>query len=131
MEIISNRETVVTKSHIIHFFDVKSKSVRYGFNVDISGNLTGVYDNEAARENLARCMADENLFTYGIEEEEHSYRKPAVGRCCCGEKVWLDGFTNTCDRCGRDYNMSGQLLAPRQFWCEGTDDTLQEILNIR
>jgi len=42
----------------------------------------------------------------------NGYVEPALGRCHCGQHVALRGFTNTCD-CGRDYNMSGQLLASR------------------
>lgn len=40
---------------------------------------------------------------------------------CCGN--WLDcsNFTNTCE-CGTDYNMSGQMLAPRSQWGEVEGD---------
>jgi hypothetical protein len=59
-----------------------------------------------------------------IQEAQYSEKtgrkiEPAVGRCVCGEAVALEHFTNTCCRCGRDYNMSGALLAPRSQWgCE-------------
>ena len=52
-----------------------------------------------------------------------------VGECECGRKVRLLEFTNTC-RCGRDYNMSGQLLAPRSQWGEETGETAEDILSI-
>jgi hypothetical protein len=41
---------------------------------------------------------------------------------CCG--VWLecDQFTNTCERCGADYNWGGQRLAPREQWGEETGE---------
>lgn len=42
--------------------------------------------------------------------------------CDCGETVICDGFTNTCDRCGRDYNWNGTLLAPRSQWGEETGE---------
>lgn len=32
---------------------------------------------------------------------------------CCGARVGLSGFTNTCD-CGADYNNLGQLFSPAQ-----------------
>jgi hypothetical protein len=38
-----------------------------------------------------------------------------VGRCVCGREVELTGNTNSCD-CGREYNWSGQELAPRDQW---------------
>ena len=48
---------------------------------------------------------------------------PAVGRCLCGLPIDLEYFTNTCEGCGRDYNSSGQLLAPREQWgCETGED---------
>jgi hypothetical protein len=53
--------------------------------------------------------------------------QPAVGVCACGAHVELDRFTNTCE-CGRDYNSSGQLLAPREFWGEETGESVSDIL---
>jgi hypothetical protein len=47
---------------------------------------------------------------------------------CCGEWLVCGGFTNTCDRCGADYNMSGQWLADRSQWGEETGETADEIL---
>jgi hypothetical protein len=48
-----------------------------------------------------------------------NYRAPKTMECSCGasEQVILDHpLVNTCEVCGRDYNMSGQLLAPRSQW---------------
>lgn len=52
-----------------------------------------------------------------------------VGLCECGKEVELLEFTNTC-KCGRDYNMSGELLASRSQWGEETGESLDEILSI-
>ena len=52
-----------------------------------------------------------------------------VGTCECGDKVFCYGFTNTCDTCGTDYNMSGQALAPRSQWGWDTSESLSDILN--
>ncbi len=41
---------------------------------------------------------------------------------CCGEWLLCDRFTNTCDHCGSDFNMSGQMLAPREQWGEETGE---------
>ena len=54
--------------------------------------------------------------------DETGYRHASIGRCDCGDEVYLGGFTNTCDRCGADYNSAGQLLAPRCFWGEETGE---------
>lgn len=49
-------------------------------------------------------------------------RVPVV-RCDCGAKVHCeDGWANECDRCGTEYNGSGQQLAPRSQWGEETGE---------
>lgn len=45
-----------------------------------------------------------------------------VIRCDCGEEVFCTQFTNTCETCHADYNMSGDLLAPREQWGEETGE---------
>ena len=62
-------------------------------------------------------------------ERINGYAEPAIGLCVCGQKVELDGFTNTCDSCGRDYNSSGQMLADRSQWGEETGETAADILS--
>ena len=54
--------------------------------------------------------------------------KRKVGLCVCGESVELLQFTNTC-MCGRDYNITGCLLAPRSQWGEETGETECDILS--
>jgi hypothetical protein len=49
---------------------------------------------------------------------------------CCGEELECPNFTNTCPRCGADYNWAGQLLAPRYYWGEETGESLPDILDI-
>ena len=49
---------------------------------------------------------------------------------CCGEWLSCAGFTNTCDNCHTDYNMSGQELAPREQWGEETGESVADILAI-
>jgi hypothetical protein len=48
-------------------------------------------------------------------------RIPVV-RCDCGDEVECRNFTNTCDHCGADYNISGSRLAPREQWGEETGE---------
>jgi hypothetical protein len=67
-----------------------------------------------------------------IEIVRHRYKGvPALGVCSCGTNVLLEGFTNTCDNCGKDYNLGGQELAPRSQWGEETGESLSDILKIR
>ena len=51
-----------------------------------------------------------------------TYREPASLECC-GRRLSLSRFTNTCVKCGADYNQSGSLLAPRSQWGEETGET--------
>ena len=57
--------------------------------------------------------------------------EPAIGRCPCGAQVILAGFTNTCSKCGRDFNFNGLELAPREQWGEETGEHLSDILRIQ
>lgn len=59
------------------------------------------------------------------------YEIPRIGRCHCGAEVELMYFTNTCEKCGRDYNTAGQELAPREQWGEETGESLGDILRIK
>jgi hypothetical protein len=49
-----------------------------------------------------------------------------TGVCSCGEVIELHNFTNTCFECGKDYNSSGQELAPRDQWGEETGEHWSE-----
>ncbi len=53
------------------------------------------------------------------------------GKCTCGATVEFGRFTNTCHKCNRDYNSSGQELAPRSQWGEETGESLSDILQIK
>ena len=65
----------------------------------------------------------------GVDRNEWSYWEPGILRCACGAEVEiLRVMTNTCDKCHRDYNSSGQLLAPREQWGEETGETASDIL---
>lgn len=46
---------------------------------------------------------------------------------CCGSWLSCDAFTVTCDRCGADYNQSGDQLALRSQWGEETGEHWSDI----
>lgn len=50
-----------------------------------------------------------------------------IVECDCGEEIYCDSFTNTCE-CGADYNWSGQRLASREQWGEETGESISDIL---
>ena len=70
-----------------------------------------------------------NNFTRSECDENGRRITPSEGECC-GEKMSLGNFTNTCRNCGADYNSAGQLLAPREQWGEETGESLSDILSI-
>lgn len=55
---------------------------------------------------------------------DEEWADPAIR--CCGVELICDSFTNTCDRCGADYNFAGQMLAPRSQWGEETGERWQD-----
>lgn len=57
------------------------------------------------------------------ERDNNGFRiAPAKGLCRCGDTIYLyDSMDNTCDRCGRNYNASGQEVTPMAL-CAGHDD---------
>lgn len=64
-----------------------------------------------------------------IETRHHSYWEPTLIECYCGMELRCGSFTNTCNRCHKDYSSSGQLLATRSQWGEETGETASDILN--
>ena len=95
----------------------------YSFDCDEAGNFTP--KNACQKKNFEACLTGmvggKKVEDQGVEARVHDCFVPAVGQCSCGAEVILDSFTNTCD-CGRDYNMSGQELAPREQWGEETGE---------
>ena len=51
-------------------------------------------------------------------------RRPVIK--CCKVDLVCEHFTNTCEFCNADYNMSGHRLAPRSQWGEETGESWQD-----
>ena len=64
-------------------------------------------------------------FKLGYYENSFLYRVSAKIKCC-GEWLSLERFTNTCSKCGVDYNGSGQILTSRSHWGEETGEHWSE-----
>jgi hypothetical protein len=60
-----------------------------------------------------------------IRREKYNERRTyPVIRCDCGAEVHCDSsWANSCERCDREYNGSGQLLASRSHWGEETGES--------
>ena len=88
--------------------------------------VNGVYDKskDYGYLNLLKVLESGK---YEIKEidYDYTYRVPATLKCC-GTWLELGKFTNTCSKCGTDYNSSGQQLAARHFWGEETGEMWHE-----
>lgn len=133
MEIISESEVIETVYYELFFGYVDGgPHDGFGFPATADGlDLPALERRPAALENYKLCLDGTHQVKPGrLIELKHRYRQPAVGKCSCGCEVTLDGFTNTCDRCERDYNSGGQLLAPRSQWGEETGEAFCDLQDI-
>jgi len=125
MKILSKRTPVETKIYYREFENTNSTGGS-SFACDKDGKLL---KESKYYEDSLKDVENGLKIDLGIVEYTSRHVEPAIGECSCGEKVELKGFTNTCE-CGADYNMSGQLLAPREQWGEETGEHLSDILRI-
>ena len=129
MEIIQARHKVRVEKYGAYYEWNDSPGAGFSFDCDEAGDVYTL-DNEAARENYEACVSGEFDVTYiGVVDYSYDYWEPTIGRCDCGHELNLDHFTNAC-KCGRDYNSSGTLLAPREQWGEETGEHPADISRI-
>lgn len=129
-QIISHRQHVNHVEYVHNYDSVECPGAGFSFPCDENGFIDESKLQPPALESLrlARAgVADGTLVPAGVQVRSWSWVEPAMLRCDCGATVALDGFTNTCDACETDYNMSGQRLAPREFWGEETGESLADI----
>lgn len=135
MKIIKERKRW---EHILHTREFELKGHRgngWCFDSDENGNVDTDKlraERPAAYDNYIMCIsgktkAGDEIVDLGHMKTLSQGSDPAIGRCDCGLEVHLCGFTNTCE-CGRDFNMSGQELAPRSHWGQETGETAADIL---
>lgn len=130
IEIVSPRRRHEQTTYRLCFAYLDHPTAGFAFDCDPAGKVNVDALNPAARENYDSCLnGSAGVGEPDVQEYHHSYVEEAVGRCTCGELVELGGFTNTCS-CGRDYNWSGTLLAPREQWGEDTGESVADILRI-
>lgn len=128
MEIVSEAEDIVVVEHHLIYDLVDSPGSGFAFPCNKHGKLLPGR-SDAAKEHYHLAKYDDRYEFKGVREWTHTSRQPAVGRCDCGEKVSLDGFTNPCV-CGREYDMGGHILTPRYMWGEETGEHPADISRI-
>lgn len=123
MKIISHSRIENHVSYSLVYDYTNSPGTGFAFDCDENGRVDVEKMHPAGRANYDACLAGTyNTVRVGVQKWEHSYRVPTIGECTCGAEVELAHFTNTCHECGRDYNGSGQELAPREQWGEETGE---------
>lgn len=122
MKWIRRRERVTVTNYSREFVWRDNKHSGFGFPCDKDGNINQLPD--MAKENWDRCISGEyDVIDKGVVQYAHSYMEPAVIECVCGSEVELNSsWANSCEKCNREYNMGGQLLAPREQWGEETGE---------
>ena len=119
---MSHREAVEDRSWRLQFDRVEDPSSGFVFDCDAAGVVDTSKLNSAGLSNLNDCLAGKGVGPGRIRVTVNRYMKPAVIRCNCGAKLFLhSSWANECG-CGREYNGSGQLLAPRAQWGEETGE---------
>jgi len=131
MRIIKDRESHTDVSYLSCWDYDGERGWGFSFACDKEGNVKIEELTEYGRKNFLACMEGEvegrKVHHVGIRQQVSHWSEPPVGECNCGQKVELGGFTNTCERCGRDYNFAGQELAPRSQWGEETGEHPSDI----
>lgn len=132
MKILRQRRICESVSFMLFFERRDCPGAGYSFPCSESGVVDEARLQPAGRANLARARGEEapQLHAPRIDRCVNSWVEPRVGLCACGCEVELDRFTNTCERCGREYNSAGQELAPREQWGEETGEYLGDILRV-
>lgn len=127
-KIIKERECK-TETYYDRFFERHDeRNCGFVFYCDENGNLN--FTNEAQKTNFEYALNHPEIYhDCGVKKHKRSYTEPAILLCDCGHEVQLTSFTNTCDHCESDYNISGQKLAPRSQWGWDTGETADEILS--
>lgn len=130
-ELIRERSVRYETAYELQFPPVVGTGSYLSFPCDADGNVR--ITNPAAAENYRAVMAGErpDLLPGRVRPMQERYVTPAAVRCECGAEVDLwNSWANTCDACGREYNGSGQLLAPREQWGEETGETQADFLGL-
>jgi len=133
MKIIRKRERITNITYYRSFDWRDEPGSGFNFPCDKDGNIDIDIDlmQPAGKENYHKCInAEYDVIDNGIEIYNNSYMQPAIGICSiCKTEVQLYSSTNTCEKCGTDYNLFGQELTPRSQWGYETGESEWDILN--
>ncbi len=118
MLIISKRKAVTVALYRIDFEWKDQPGSGFSFPCDKAGNILLKDMPAPAQENWQKCLSGEYaVIAQGVKDHSYTFNESAHGACECGAVVILESsWSNSCEKCGREYNGGGQLLAPRSQW---------------
>ena len=114
-----NLETIT--EYKIEFF--RDENGGFSFDADKDGNP--MFSCKEAEANYRYAMDHPEEFPYAFNkfnEYSRDYWEPAHGTCSCGNEVSLVNEYRgacQCSKCGRWYNLFGQMLKDPEYWEEG------------
>lgn len=115
----------VQHCEVDYYFEFKDQkdNTYYSFPCSEDGVVRFGEMSEIATKNYWKCINKElDVKFVGIRANRRVWSEPAVLKCDCETHIELADFTNTCEKCGADYNFAGQRLAPREQWGEETGE---------
>lgn len=116
-KIIEQSKIITNVEHALAFSWCDDPGAGFGFPCDEHGNIDMGTLAPVAHDNVLLAFTDARVRYDGIERREDRHRQGPTVLCDCGSHVHCDShWSNTCDRCGHEYNSSGQQLAPRSQW---------------
>lgn len=98
------------------------KNCGLGFDCDENGNIE--FACEAAKANYEYAMSHPEEYPYcfnKLTKRTRTFVNPAYGTCYCGNTVTLENEymgACQCSKCGRWYNLFGQMLKDPKYWEE-------------
>ncbi len=131
LKILHKRERVDVNQNRRFFEWRDMPTAGFSFDSDEKGKVDREKLNPAAAENYDLCLArvqTGEMHDRGVEEHHHYYTNPAVAECYCGKELVLDNWLENECECGRNFNMSGQELAPRSQWGYETGETYNDLV---
>jgi len=120
-KIIRPAHTEYTSKQSLEYRYHKDPEAGFSFDWD-SEKGKPVFDFPEAEANYRWCEEHpEEVECLGVKTERWSYEEPALARCECGEKIYLqDQYygCSQCPRCGRWHALGGYEVNPPEEWTE-------------
>jgi hypothetical protein len=118
MQIIQKSRDIRVESYFLDFRWKNDPGGGFAFPCTKEGVILSEEMHPEGLAHLEKCQdGTYDVLAKGVQDYSYTYHEHAQGLCsACSTIVKLIGFTNTCEKCGWEYNSCGQLLAPREQW---------------